>query len=114
MPPANSVANEGSAWNHAGTFEERNYTKWAHDKLSELLVALKVKEGNLSASIQTPEKITGDASICVVRGKKRYLYDFEFKLPFEITIDGKEKTFKGSYQMMDISNDEDYEVKRIN
>lgn len=26
---AAAKANEGSAWNHAGTFEERMFTKWA-------------------------------------------------------------------------------------
>lgn len=66
-------------------------------------------EGNLLVTLKAPEKITGDASICVVRGKKRYLFDFNFKLPFEIAISGGGKC-KGSYIMNEISNDEDYEV----
>lgn len=67
-------------------------------------------DGGLQAKLSAPEKITGDASICVVRGKKRYLFDFNFTLPFEISTSGGGK-YTGSYTMNDISNDEDYEVR---
>lgn len=67
-------------------------------------------EGGLQAKLSAPEKITGDASICVVRGKKRYLFDFNLTLPFEISTSGGGK-YTGNYTMNDISNDEDYEVR---
>jgi len=47
-----------------------------------------------------------------VRGKKRYLFDFNFKLPFEVSISGG-GVCEGSYEMNDISNDEDYEVRTL-
>ncbi|KAJ8524980.1 hypothetical protein ON010_g16135 [Phytophthora cinnamomi] len=109
---APSSQHDGSAWNTAGTFEERVVTKWAEDKWKEVFTGATYSEGNLQATLKEPEKITGDASICVVRGKKRYLFDFNFTLPFEVSISGG-STCKGSYEMNDISNDEDYEVRLL-
>lgn len=106
------MQHDGSAWNTAGTFEERVVTKWAEEKWNEVFTGVTYLEGNLQATLKAPEKITGDASICVVRGKKRYLFDFNFKLPFEVSISGG-STCKGSYEMNDISNDEDYEVRQL-
>ncbi|KAG7399856.1 hypothetical protein PHYBOEH_007717 [Phytophthora boehmeriae] len=104
-----SAGHDGSAWNTAGTFEERVFTKWAEEQWNTVFTGATLSEGNLLATLKAPEKITGDASICVVRGKKRYLFDFNFNLPFEVAISGG-STCKGSYTMNDISNDEDYEI----
>jgi hypothetical protein len=76
-------------------------------KWTELFCGATFAEGEYKATLLAPEKIAGDASICVVRGKKRFLFDFNFKLPFEIELNGAK--YKGSYQMNEISND-DYEV----
>lgn len=67
-------------------------------------------EGKFTATFSAPEKITGDASICVVRGKKRFLYDFNFTLPFEVVVIDGGKSFKGTYTLHEISNDEEYEI----
>lgn len=98
------VVHEGSAWNAAGTFEERAFTKWAEAKWTELFCGATFAECEYTATLLAPEKITGDASVCVVRGKKRYLFDFNFKLPFEIQLNGNK--YKGSYHMNEISNDD--------
>lgn len=82
----------------------------SQQKWSDLFTDATFAEGGLQAKLSAPEKITGDASICVVRGKKRYLFDFNFTLPFEISTSGGGK-YTGSYTMNDISNDEDYEVR---
>ncbi|GLD91837.1 hypothetical protein PINS_up000370 [Pythium insidiosum] len=105
---AQPVAHEGSAWNAAGTFEERNFSKWAEQKWSEVFTSKTFVDGPHEATFKAPEKINGDASICVVRGKKRFLFDYTFKLPFEVKI-GASK-YKGSYEMHDISSDGDYEI----
>ena len=104
------MQHDGSAWNTAGTFEERVVTKWAENKWNEIITGATYVEGSMQAVLKAPEKLTGDASICVVRGKKRYLFDFNFKLPFEVSVSGS-GICKGSYEMNDISNDEDYEVR---
>ncbi|CEG44686.1 hsp90-like protein [Plasmopara halstedii] len=106
---AKPVQHDGSAWNKAGTFEERVVTKWAKDKWKEILTGATYAESNLKATLKAPDNISGDASICVVRGKKRYLFDFSFKLSFEIAISSG-TTCEGIYDMKDISNDEDYEI----
>ncbi|KAF1335294.1 Hsp90-like protein, partial [Globisporangium splendens] len=103
------TAHEGSAWNAAGTFEERTFTKWAEQKWSDLFTGAAYSEEKFTATFSAPEKVTGDASICVVRGKKRFLYDFNLTLPFEVSIDGG-TIYKGKYTMNEISNDEDYEI----
>ncbi|RLN98070.1 hypothetical protein BBJ28_00008478 [Nothophytophthora sp. Chile5] len=119
-PAAVRAPHDGSAWNTAGTFEERVVTKWAEvmavfrlacapEKWSALFSDATFSEGNFQATLKAPEKFTGEASICVVRGKKRYLFDFNFQLPFEVAISGG-SSCKGTYTMNDISNDEDYEV----
>ncbi|DAZ99809.1 TPA: hypothetical protein N0F65_001318 [Lagenidium giganteum] len=109
-PPAPATSNnEGSAWNAAGTFEERNYTKWAKDKLNDLYNGTTFGDGKFLGKFKTPESYSGDASVCFVRGTKRFLFDFNFKLPFEVSVDGGE-TYKGSFQMNDISNDQDFEI----
>lgn len=81
-------------------------------KWGELFTDATYTDGRFTTSFKAPEKITGDASICVVRGKKRFLYDFNFTLPFEVSLDGS--VYKGSYTMHEISNDEDYEVRIMN
>ncbi|CAI5720592.1 unnamed protein product [Peronospora effusa] len=106
---ATSVQHDGSAWNTAGTFEERVVTKWAEEKWTDVFTGTTYVENNIQATLKAPEKISGDASICVVRGKKRYLFDFNLNLPFEVSVSGG-GTCKGLYEMNDISNDEDYQI----
>lgn len=63
----------GSAWNYAGTFEERNMTEWAKDKLKELLSGVSFVIPNVGAVMEVA-KVTGldgDASVTFVRGKKK-------------------------------------------
>ena len=110
-PSSSSTQHGGSVWNSAGTFEERVVTKWAENKWTEIFAGVTYVEGSMQATVKAPENLTGDASICVVRGKKRYLFDFNFKLPFEVLVSGS-GTCMGSYTMNDISNDEDYEVRQ--
>lgn len=43
-----------------------------------------------------------------MRGRKRFLFDFSLTVPFEVASNGG--TYKGSYVLGEISNDEDYEV----
>jgi len=85
---------------------------WWQQKLGEVFTDAAFSDGSLHATLKAPEKITGDASICVVRGKKRYLFDFAFKLPFQVAVSGG-GNYKGSYTMDEISNDEDYEVSIV-
>lgn len=150
----------GSAWNFAGTFEERDVSSWAKARLTELCTQAAVQEagidaqgdpeafakifGDLDASslagmdtnagleqlsrisaklarmeakVTKAKKLEGDAHIAVVRGTKRYLFDFTMQLDFEVQVDErleggtdstsreqKVKKFKGSFNFEELSN----------
>jgi hypothetical protein len=74
----------GSLWNHAGTFEERNVSKWAQDRLKDLLVGCSA--GGVSVTEVT--SVTGDANIWMVRGKKRHGFSFEISMSWKMEAAG--------------------------
>jgi activator of HSP90 ATPase len=53
--------------------------------------------------VTTVEDITGDASVAVVSGKKRYIFDFHCKVNFEIKHSESDKVVaKGTLRLPDI------------
>ena len=86
---AASAAAEGtSAWNKAGTWEEKDVTSWAIDSLQNQLLAVQYTFPDSSpapqATVQTRKAtVTGHASVATVRGKKRFIYEFIVKLEWE-------------------------------
>lgn len=78
---------EGSAWNEGGTFEEKNLNSWGHTRLEEVVKGVVLectKEVDGQAyrvvfSIKELEDVEGDASITFTRGKKRKIFDFNFR-----------------------------------
>lgn len=107
----------GSAWNQGTTFEEKNVTSWAKDKLESLLKELEyVNESNgpeatTVIKVKSMSAIEGDASLAVMRGKKRYLFDFTFSLTLVATF-GDEPEEEGKVSFLDVSSDcnDDYDV----
>ncbi|CAM9574527.1 unnamed protein product [Chrysoparadoxa australica] len=96
-----------SAWNTAGTWEEKDRTQWGKDRLEELLKGFKVTtpegiievQGTplLSCLLSSPSHVTksqvtgvkdieGEASISFSRGKKRYLYEYSLRLDFSALL----------------------------
>ena len=86
QPQSSEPAEKGtSAWNKAGTWEERDLTKWACDSLKEQLEKVAYTFPNSSpapgATVTTSKAtVTGHASVATVRGKKRYIYEMIVKL----------------------------------
>ena len=126
-----------SSWNHAGTWEERDLTAVAKDRLKSLCLEASVqlpaldwsnpaslsdamdamkdslsgfgsatgvgggagdgagaKLEQLSAAMSTvsarvtgASTVDGEAQIVMARGKKRFIFDFNVKLEFEIVVD---------------------------
>ena len=64
-----------SAWNGAETWEEKDMTSWARSWLETNLTEQVGQSGEV-----TVQKVSGDASLCFVRGKLRYLFDLEISL----------------------------------
>ncbi|KXZ56283.1 hypothetical protein GPECTOR_1g248 [Gonium pectorale] len=76
---AGSSAIGASAWNAAGTFEERGATSWAKGRLTELIRGL--PSGDVA--VTDVNSCEGEANIFIVRGKKRCGFDFELQLAWK-------------------------------
>ncbi|CAM9357698.1 unnamed protein product [Scytosiphon promiscuus] len=81
--PAAAAGNDVSAWNKAGTWESRDMTSWAKQRLEELLKAVEFDAPESAVTVVKVDKLDGDAEISFSRGKKRYLFDFRFELKWE-------------------------------
>mmetsp|Transcript_27982 Transcript_27982/g.67922 ORF Transcript_27982/g.67922 Transcript_27982/m.67922 type:complete len:580 (-) Transcript_27982:3412-5151(-) len=117
ITPSNaSTDNDGkgknaSAWNHAGTWEERDTTDWCRSRLEQRLKETKSEAGagrtsssaSLSCQVTEVNNITGDASVAMVGGKKRYIFDFHCKVEFEIKDDDTDDVIaRGKLNLPDI------------
>lgn len=75
---AQAGSSAGSSWNAAGTWEEKNMLPWWQERLQKLQ-GLDDGEG---LQIDKVGPIQGEASIVLVRGKPKFMYDLEFNLSF--------------------------------
>ena len=78
-PTAGAGGRVASAWNKAGTWEERDVSKWACDSLADQLKSAKHAydgdDGNNRAVSVDKASVDGSASVAMVRGKKKYIYE---------------------------------------
>jgi hypothetical protein len=89
---------EGSAWNAAQTWEERDCTKWGKDKVSEKF------NGSFGAvEFSDITKLEGHASITHVRGRARFMYEWSFT--FTAKLDGEKVTVEISEAINDQLDD---------
>lgn len=105
--PAQGAAKGASAWNKAGTWEEKDVTKWATKTLEEQLLQTTYALPDSSpapgalVTISKVDKLEGHASFALARGKKRYIYEFLTKFQWQLAgNDGLE--CKGSLALPDI------------
>jgi tetratricopeptide (TPR) repeat protein len=87
--PAPMSSNGVSAWNQAGTWEEKNMTGWASQRLRELLsgLSIPVSGGNIETQQLEDKDVNGDASITFSRGKKRLVFEFDIKVKWEAELE---------------------------
>ena len=98
-----STGNSASKWNHAGTWEEKDTTEWCRERLISRLKETKSEAGSLVGIITEVQDMTGDASVAMVSGKKRYIFDFHCKVQFEVKDPDTDDVFaKGSLKLPDI------------
>lgn len=113
--PAEAAKGNPSAWNQAGTtWEEKNTTDWCREQLETRLKETKVNVGELVSLVTTVENMTGDASVAIASGKKRYIFDFHCKVLYEIRdSDTDEVVASGSLKLPDIcsTHHEELEVE---
>lgn len=104
-----------SAWNSAGTWEEKDVTDWAIQTLTD---KVKTCTYNLPDGSPDPKacvkvtkvsklisaKIAGGtchASVAAVRGKKKFIFEFTFDVNWEMTL-GDGSLCKGSMTFVDV------------
>mmetsp|Transcript_15336 Transcript_15336/g.23417 ORF Transcript_15336/g.23417 Transcript_15336/m.23417 type:complete len:400 (+) Transcript_15336:94-1293(+) len=83
------VKGGGSQWNQAGTYEEKNMSKWVDERMKEALKGITFEVPAAGGGTITTSQVTktsGDASISVSRGKRRYLLDLSVDVEFEGTV----------------------------
>lgn len=101
------TSGSGSAWNSAMTWEEKNCTSWATEKLPTLFCE-EYSLGNLSnydITIKSFSNAAGNAQITHVRGKARFMYELSFNLSFTaVSASGNE--YSGTVAVEDVINDQ--------
>lgn len=114
-PTQEDTPKDRSAWNKAGTWEEKDYTAWAIDSLSKALMACTYKLPEGCAAPNAEVKVTkisnlidhktaggtAHASVATVRGKKRYIFEFDIKLDWQLALPSGE-VCKGSLRFDDV------------
>jgi len=101
-----------SAWNTGGTWEERNLTPFTHRRIKELLAenfSPQFVSGPLQVEIKE-WKVEGDASLVLVRGKKRLGYELNFNGEFKGTFQDEKVEGKIIVPSVDLqeSTDQDF------
>lgn len=96
----------GSVWNKAGTWEEKSLSKWATDRIKELLKSVGSLEfSNGKAEVSDVSRCTGDAFLVTVRNKKRvgYTYEITVDVKGEWLVGGEKKKLKGHLDIAEFS-----------
>lgn len=110
-PINSSTADVGgkSAWNTAGTWEERDVTPWAKETLQAALLTAEyiLPDGSPSpgsrAIVSKVSKLEGNCSFASVRGKKKYIYEFSITIKWVLTLgDDHTKTCHGEITFPDV------------
>ncbi|GLI65481.1 hypothetical protein VaNZ11_009019 [Volvox africanus] len=104
-------ATAASAWNAAGTFEERGATPWAKFRLTELILNRELPGGDVT--VVDVNSCEGEANIFIVRGKKRCGFDFELQLAWKATSRPGAIESRGNCKVLNFSSDDpdDLEVQ---
>ncbi|KAL7548270.1 hypothetical protein ACHAWF_011563, partial [Thalassiosira exigua] len=121
---APSSGGVGSAWNQSGTtWEERDTTDWCKRTLERCLLDATAAHSSQSsddatyvAVIREVKDLTGDASVALAGGKKRYIYDFHASAEYEVLDDGEAVVAKGTLRLPDVnsataSNEDELDVE---
>ena len=100
-----------SAWNAAGTtVEEKDYTKWATDRLEGTLVKVSFGTPEAVAKVTKVSKCEGLANVCVIKGQARPHVDVHVACDWEATLG--ESTYKGKIDMPEVTL-EDIQAKSV-
>ena len=128
-------AGPGAGWNSAQTWEEKDISKWSKELLQDQLLpaltlmlpsegaamppppasqealAAAAADGTLQCQLKVTavDKLDGEASHIVSRGKQRVVFEFtlKLKLEVEVRVAGElHEILAGTVSMSDVTNDE--------
>ncbi|CAH0488418.1 unnamed protein product [Peronospora farinosa] len=99
-----------SVWNSAGTWEERDKSEWARERLKHhLLTSFGFEDQALGLSIEVTSivRCEGDAKVVFSRGKKRCGYELSVKFAWQSS-----DAVSGHVELQDFddTNGDDFEV----
>jgi len=112
--PAPVDKGKSSAWNAAGTFEERDMTAWAKERITALVKGTSTifEEAEGVVEVTGVSELEGSASVSFIRGQKRFPFDFTFAADWSTEVDDKTVTGKLFYrEFTSESPDRDTEVR---
>ncbi|CAJ1389336.1 unnamed protein product [Effrenium voratum] len=104
-----SLAKAGSEWNQAGTWEEKDASSWAKERLTAWLsdacvsssnVTLPSGTGEVTAKVTKVKSLSGEAHIVYVRKQPRHGFNYEAELSFSLNLG--ESKFSGSLCMPEL------------
>jgi len=96
---------QGSAWNEAGTWEERDTSEWCTTTLRKYLLESLIDSTRYTAKVTEVSDLSGDASVAITRGKKCFLFDYHCKLQYDIMDSADDQIVaSGSFNLPDISS----------
>ena len=96
----------GSAWNSAGTWEERDVLPKVRERIEDVVKRVSDRDfGSGVISVDRVKSVTGDASVGVIRGKARQFLDVKIEVAFRVRVGGDETAYKGTLILKDYSAD---------
>lgn len=114
MPsPSDGGKGNPSLWNQSGTtWEERNTTDWCRERLEARLKETRAPVDDRVALVKGVENMTGEASLAIASGKKRYIFDFHCKVKFDVRdADTDDVIASGSLKLPDICSTHHHELE---
>ena len=104
--PPTSSTKAGSAWNSGGTWEEKNLTAFAYERLSGLLSSVRCDlPGGAVLRCTRVRDVAGDCIAATARGKTKLIVDLSCELDWELSSLGS--CISGSLSISDITADRD-------
>ena len=112
---------QGSVWNTGSYFwEEKSVVKWAEERIKEVLGGFNYPFPGGELTVTAVDKLKGEASVSIRKGKKIVAYDYNALLKWQCTLrdgEGAEvASIKGTYELPEVSSDmeddgEQWEIK---
>lgn len=100
-----------SAWNKGGTYEERDCSEWAENWLRATFsdVTSMEAENGMKFTCTDVSSLEGMCNAVLRQGKKRYVFDYELTVDFEVVVDGT--VVQGEVSTTDFSSEAEGECE---